>query len=111
MRAPIDMVGSFEPLALLSMTRKHLLRIEAKSAMVQAMTTAARRAILIGVMKHKGKAGLGREIGVTGQAISQWVREGIVPPKRVAKLSEITGIPPHEIRPDVFPPPQDAQRT
>ena len=43
---------------------------------------------------------------ITTQAIHAWknLRRG-VPPDRVVIVSRVTGIPAHEIRPDVFPPP------
>ncbi|HWW46281.1 MAG TPA: YdaS family helix-turn-helix protein [Xanthobacteraceae bacterium] len=45
---------------------------------------------------------LASRLGVTPQAISGWRR---VPPTRVLAVSEITGIPPHELRPDIYPTP------
>lgn len=36
---------------------------------------------------------------LTPQAISQWKS---VPPKRVLAISQVTGIPAHELRPDIF---------
>jgi DNA-binding transcriptional regulator YdaS (Cro superfamily) len=46
---------------------------------------------------------LGRALGITGQAVSQWDR---VPPLQVLKVEQVTGIPRHELRPDIYPPPQ-----
>jgi DNA-binding transcriptional regulator YdaS (Cro superfamily) len=43
--------------------------------------------------------------GVTPQAVSQWTR---VPVAHAAKLAAESGIPPHELRPDVFPAPEPA---
>lgn len=40
--------------------------------------------------------------GVSPQAVSQWTR---VPPAHAAKLAAESGIPAHELRPDVFPAP------
>lgn len=40
--------------------------------------------------------------GTTRQAVYKWVASGRVPPKRAIALSEIIGIPAHELRPDVF---------
>lgn len=68
--------------------------------------TAARRAIEIGVRKERTITALGRALGVSRQAVSQWYEKGTVPPERVARLSVISGIPCHKIRPDVFPAPQ-----
>lgn len=45
---------------------------------------------------------LAPERGLTPQAITQWKK---VPATRVADVSGITGIPAHELRPDVFPAP------
>jgi DNA-binding transcriptional regulator YdaS (Cro superfamily) len=49
-----------------------------------------------------GPTALGRAIGVTSQAISQWRR---VPVERVLAVEAATGIPRHELRPDIYPPP------
>lgn len=40
-----------------------------------------------------------RHIGVSTGAVPQWKR---VPAEHVETVAEITGIPPHELRPDVF---------
>ena len=42
---------------------------------------------------------LGRFLGITGATINGWVR---VPDIHVNKVSEFTGIPNNELRPDVF---------
>lgn len=56
-----------------------------------------------GVEKAIRRAGsasaLARELGVTPAAVIQWER---VPSERVGKVSAITGIPLHELRPDLF---------
>lgn len=44
---------------------------------------------------------LARQIGVTPQAIAQWDR---VPVKHVLSVERITGVPRHELRPDIYPP-------
>lgn len=49
-----------------------------------------------------GPSAVGRSIGITPQAVGQWER---VPAERVLGLSRLSGIPPHEIRPDIYPPP------
>ena len=46
-----------------------------------------------------GKALAGR-IGVTQQALSQWSR---VPPRRVLDVERASGVPRHELRPDLYP--------
>ena len=55
-----------------------------------------------------------REIGepLTQQAISEWkkLKRGI-PPSRVTVVSKLLEIPPHKIRPDIFPPPTRGRKT
>lgn len=43
---------------------------------------------------------------ISDQALNEWKKlpKG-VPPKRVAVVSKVIGLPPHVIRPDVFPRP------
>jgi len=41
-------------------------------------------------------------LGVKPQAVSQWDR---VPPLRVLDVERISGVPRHELRPDIYPPP------
>lgn len=45
-----------------------------------------------------GKAELGRRLGITGPAISQWDK---VPAERVVEVEIATGIPREELRPDL----------
>lgn len=40
--------------------------------------------------------------GVTQSAVSKWYTRRRIPAERVLQFSEITGIPPNELRPDVF---------
>lgn len=68
--------------------------------------SAARRAIELSLQRVHTKTALGRELGVTRQAISQW--GDTIPPEHVAKLSAMSGVPCHEIRPDIFPRPDAA---
>ena len=50
-----------------------------------------------------GNTGLAEKIGgLTPQAVSQWKR---VPVERVLDVERITGVPRHELRPDIYPPP------
>jgi DNA-binding transcriptional regulator YdaS (Cro superfamily) len=51
------------------------------------------------------QAEFARRIGATPQAVGQWSR---VPVLRVLDVENATGIPRHELRPDVYPP--DGQR-
>lgn len=49
-----------------------------------------------------GLAGLATPLGISAQAISQWEE---VPPLRVLAVERASGIPRHELRPDLYPPP------
>lgn len=49
-----------------------------------------------------GPTALARRLHITPQAVSLW---GRVPIERVNAVSEITGIPAHDLRPDIFPAP------
>lgn len=57
------------------------------------------------IEKAGGPAVLAKLFAITSQAVSQWEQ---VPPLRVLELSRLTGIPPHEIRPDIYPTPEQA---
>lgn len=47
-----------------------------------------------------GQATFARLIGVTPQAVSQWKE---VPPLRVLAVENVSGVPRHELRPDLYP--------
>jgi DNA-binding transcriptional regulator YdaS (Cro superfamily) len=47
-----------------------------------------------------GPVALAKKLRITSQAISQWDK---VPPFQVLKVARITGIAPHELRPDLYP--------
>lgn len=44
-------------------------------------------------------------MGIKRQALYQWKK---IPPERVLEIEDITGVPRHELRPDLWPPPRDA---
>jgi DNA-binding transcriptional regulator YdaS (Cro superfamily) len=48
------------------------------------------------------RAKIARELGVTRPAILKWRQ---VPAERLPDVERITGIPRHELRPDICPPP------
>ncbi|HLX18415.1 MAG TPA: YdaS family helix-turn-helix protein [Bradyrhizobium sp.] len=45
-------------------------------------------------------------IGIRQNVVSMWSR---VPPKHAVAVAKLTGIPLHELRPDIFPAPQQGQ--
>ena len=49
---------------------------------------------------------LATRLGITPQALSQWDR---VPPLRVLDVERATGVPRHELRPDMYPEPAPAR--
>lgn len=49
-------------------------------------------------------ADLAAAIGVSPQAVRKWKKEGKVPAERVLLIESITGVPRHELRPDIYPP-------
>lgn len=51
--------------------------------------------------KAGGGAALARKLGLKSrQAVYQWTE---VPPKHVLRVEEISGVPRHELRPDLYP--------
>lgn len=47
-----------------------------------------------------GLAALAKQLGISAQAVSQWDE---VPPLRVLAVELATGVPRHELRPDLYP--------
>ena len=46
-----------------------------------------------------GPSELARKLGISSQAVSQWER---IPGERTLAVEDITGIPAHELRPDLY---------
>jgi len=72
-------------------------------APVPSLADAARRACVAA----GGGAQLARQIGVTRFAVQQWLTNAI-PAARVPAVSRVTGIPMHQLRPDLFDVPHDS---
>jgi DNA-binding transcriptional regulator YdaS (Cro superfamily) len=53
------------------------------------------------VKQAGGARALGRALGISSQAVSQWER---VPPERVLAVEAASGVSRHELRPDLYPP-------
>lgn len=54
------------------------------------------------VEKAGGPAKLGQLLGISGAAVSQW---RMCPPLRVIAVEAASGVPRHDLRPDLYPPP------
>jgi DNA-binding transcriptional regulator YdaS (Cro superfamily) len=52
-----------------------------------------------GLRNNVNRSDIAKALGITTQAISQWKR---VPAERVSQVSEATGIPVQDLRPDLF---------
>lgn len=53
-------------------------------------------------------AELARRLHIAPQAVFSWRAKGRVPAARVLAVEAATGVPRHEIRPDIYPPPDAA---
>ena len=62
-----------------------------------------------GYLRAVGAAGskmaLARALGVRVESLYSWERSGRVPAERVLELYRLTGVSPHELRPDLYPDP------
>jgi Bacterial toxin YdaS len=52
-------------------------------------------------------ADVAKGLGITRQAVSGW---HAIPAEWVKKISELTGIPPHRLRPDLYDEPRSPKR-
>ncbi len=48
---------------------------------------------------------LAAKLGIAYQAVQRWRRIDRIPPERVLVIEALTGVPRHELRPDIYPPP------
>lgn len=53
-----------------------------------------------------GSGALAATLGITAQAVSQWDE---VPPLRVLAVERVSGVPRHELRPDLYPEPAEVR--
>lgn len=67
-------------------------------AKLASSATALARAVLAA----GGQSALARAVGVTPQAVQQWVRQGQVSHHKVLDVHLLTSVPCHELRPDLF---------
>jgi DNA-binding transcriptional regulator YdaS (Cro superfamily) len=62
------------------------------------------------VEKAGGQSRLARKIGAKQQNVWDWLnKSGVVSPRFVLAVERETGVPRHRLRPDLYPPPADAQ--
>ncbi|EBO7463710.1 helix-turn-helix domain-containing protein [Salmonella enterica] len=62
------------------------------------------------VIKAAGSARkLSHALGVTSMSVSHWKNRdhGMVPPNYIFPIFKMTGVTPHELRPDLYPNPTD----
>jgi DNA-binding transcriptional regulator YdaS (Cro superfamily) len=52
-----------------------------------------------------GLTALARALGIRAPSISEWKRRGRIPANRVLAIEAATGVPRHELRPDLYPEP------
>ncbi|MGL3103526.1 transcriptional regulator [Enterobacter asburiae] len=62
--------------------------------------------IELAIFRSGSASTLGALIGVSKMAVSLWRRKGI-PAERVLPIYGVTGVTPHELRPDLYPNPTD----
>ncbi|HDT5731162.1 transcriptional regulator [Enterobacter roggenkampii] len=62
--------------------------------------------IELAILRSGSASTLGALIGVSKMAVSLWRRNGI-PAERVLSIYGVTGVTPHELRPDLYPNPTD----
>lgn len=58
------------------------------------------------IEKAGGQAALAKALRVTRSAVNHWVKGGDVPVKRVLQIEAEYGVSRHDLRPDIFGPPQ-----
>lgn len=63
------------------------------------METAIQRAARVA----GGQTALARALGVTPQAVQQWVEANRMSYLKVIDVERLTGVPRHELRPDLYP--------
>ena len=48
-------------------------------------------------------------LNIPRTSLHRWVKSKSIPPHRVLAVERITGVPRHELRPDIYPPPNANQ--
>jgi DNA-binding transcriptional regulator YdaS (Cro superfamily) len=58
------------------------------------------QALKLAIERAGGVYALGRALGITGQAVGQWMR---APVMQVFRIEKLTGVSRHDLRPDIWP--------
>lgn len=73
-------------------------------------------ALLKAIEAAGGQSALARVLKIKAQSVQCWLQRGCVPPLKVLAIEAATGVPRHELRPDLYPleeasvPPPPAKR-
>jgi DNA-binding transcriptional regulator YdaS (Cro superfamily) len=51
-------------------------------------------------------AKLAKELGINKSSVTSWIQRRGVPPERVLEVEALTGISRHDLRPDIYPLPE-----
>ncbi|MCJ1959629.1 transcriptional regulator [Novosphingobium mangrovi (ex Hu et al. 2023)] len=67
-------------------------------------TGSANSALALAIRNAGGQSGLARALGISQPAVSRWVRQNaLLPGKYVLTTEALTGVPRHQLRPDLYP--------
>lgn len=70
----------------------------------------AKEAIERAVKNVGGQRAMARLLGCTQQAVGNWIAKGRLPAERVVAVEVVSGVPRHQLRPDLFAPaPRNAE--
>lgn len=71
--------------------------------------SSQKKAIEKAVARIGGQSETGRLVGKPQGSVWNWINvTGRCPAELVLKISEASGVPPHELRPDIYPAPAEA---
>ena len=100
MRCPmLSIEGKVQDSLAIGIFRKFRLPSQGKLATVGVMNTSNQQAVDAAIKAAGGRRSLANALGISYEAVRLWKE---IPVKRIAKVSELTGIPRHELRPDIF---------
>lgn len=72
--------------------------------MTHVWYTLARMKIMDRIIKAAGgQSELARRLDIRQQSVYYWIQRGRVPAERVLEVERVTGVPRHQIRPDLYP--------